>query len=92
MGACGSNLLEKLGPEFGKFIACEKGKQFLEQKIREIKDKFYDESDKAKKQAFSKIDESEKTVLNKVKSTVADIDKTSPETLSQAAGLRRMSK
>ncbi len=24
MGACGSNLLEKLGPEFGKFIACEK--------------------------------------------------------------------
>lgn len=33
MGACGSDLLEKLGPDFGKLVACEKGKEFIDQKI-----------------------------------------------------------
>ncbi len=48
MGACGSEMLEKLGPEFGKFVACEKGKEFVDQKIREVKDTFYKSSDNVK--------------------------------------------
>lgn len=33
MGACGSDMLERLGPEFGKFVAVEKGKDFLNVKL-----------------------------------------------------------
>lgn len=33
MGACGSALLERMGPEFGKFVAVEKGKDYLTTKL-----------------------------------------------------------
>lgn len=37
MGACGSDMLERFGPEFGKFVAVEKGKKFLDEKVHEVK-------------------------------------------------------
>lgn len=37
MGTCGSDMLERFGPEFGKFVAVEKGKKFLDEKVHEVK-------------------------------------------------------
>lgn len=45
MGACGSGLLERLGPEFGKLVACEKGKVFVDEKVLQIKNTLYSKSD-----------------------------------------------
>lgn len=48
MGACGSDSINKLGPEFGKFVAAEKGKVLIDQKAKEFKDAVFRESDRTK--------------------------------------------
>ncbi len=45
MGGCGSNMIERLGPEFGKVVAVEKGKLFVDTKVKEFKDTLLRQTD-----------------------------------------------
>lgn len=49
MGTCASGLLQSLGPEFGKFVAIEKGKAFLDQKVSELKNTISSKSQEVKR-------------------------------------------
>lgn len=55
MGTCGSGILERLGPEFGKFVAVEKGKKFLDEKVNEVKNTLASRGQDVKKDTLSKI-------------------------------------
>jgi hypothetical protein len=57
MGACGSDIFEKLGPEFGKFVAVEKGKKFLDEKVSEVKNTLAARTQDVKKDTLGKINE-----------------------------------
>lgn len=45
MGACGSDLTERFGPEIAKLVTVEKGKQFIDQKTKLAKDKIQSQSE-----------------------------------------------
>lgn len=92
MGGCGSDLLERMGPQFGKFVACEKGKEFVDQKVKEVKDKVFHSSDDLKKQTLDKIAAQESEVQNQIKKAITDIDKENPGVLDKAAGVQRKTK
>lgn len=55
MGVCGSDLLEKFGPQIGQLVACEKGKEFIDVKVKDIKNLLYSKSDELKNQAVAQI-------------------------------------
>lgn len=92
MGACGSDLLQKLGPEFGKLVAAQKGKEFLDQKVKEVKDNVFKQSNGIKQSTLTQVSDQEKVAIDKVKQAVIDIDRQSPGTLDKAAALQRKSK
>lgn len=48
MGGCGSDVLSRLGPEFSKFVAAEKGKVFIDTKVKELKESIFKQSDQVK--------------------------------------------
>lgn len=64
-----------MGPEFGKFVACEKGKEFVDKKVAEIKNVVMSKSDELKHQTLNQIASQETEAHNKIKNAVAEIDK-----------------
>lgn len=92
MGSCGSNVVDQLGPQFGKYIAVEKGKLFIDQKVREMKDNVSRQTAEIQQETLARINSQQNNSLERVRMTVADIDRQSPGTLDQAASLQRKTK
>lgn len=88
MGACQNALLEKLGPEFAKLVACEKGKEFLSGKVAEIKKVVLEKGGSIEKDAMGLIDSKEHETMQKFTDTQKQIEKESPGSLQKAASLQ----
>lgn len=59
MGACSEAMAAKLGPDFAKLVAAEKGKEFLGTKVAEIKNIMGERGDQIKADALKLVDEKE---------------------------------
>lgn len=65
MGACGSGLAQSMGPKFAQFVACEKGKEFVDKKVKDLKKVVEDKGKNIREDGRKLIDEKEKEIKNK---------------------------
>ena len=72
-------------------VACEKGKEFVDSKVIEIKKLVIEKQKNIQEDARKLIGEKEEETLDKFKSAQSDIDKEKPGALQKAASLQRKS-
>ena len=92
MGMCSTaGLIEKMGPEFGKFMAIEKAKEFVGMKVEETKNIVSAKGKDIKKDAEKIIGEKEDEAVKLIKDEQSNIEKEKPGALGKAASLQRKS-
>ena len=88
---CASGLLEKFGPQFAQLVACEKGKEFVDRKVVEIKEIVQNKQREIQEEVRKVIDSKEHETFDKFKNVQQDIEQEKPGALEKAAALQRKS-
>lgn len=55
MGSCSSQMMQKLSPQFGKYMAAQKGKQTIDKRIGEFKSNVSQEINNCKQELQEKV-------------------------------------